>query len=350
MQLSIKHRGKPVQLSCAITSETTVGQLRSNIAASLNVDSETTRLLCKGRQIGRDNDDDKISNVISTGATVLVLATSGNVARTIAQGVPDATLFDDVGARSAPQFVGTPQNSSQRGIMSTTSVRTLGGGDYGFGRVEALSEFDDAHRVEAILHRLATDAGVLLAMRERRWRVGALKEMRPSGRVGIDPVCVLGFNRNRGEEIHLRVRTDDCQGFRSISQLMQVLAHELAHNEWDEHDNRFKETMRWVEQKVSHVDWRSSGGRVLSDGTVARAVTTREIANSSDRATQRSQRNGPVGNVAGLSRLVTDARKNQITQQTSALPDASPSTDSQQQRASSSRQLSPKQDAPKSRE
>lgn len=42
-----------------------------------------------------------------------------------------------------------------------------------------------------------------------RWTVGLLSEMPPEGKVGVSPVCVLGLNVNHGQEIQLRLRTDD---------------------------------------------------------------------------------------------------------------------------------------------
>lgn len=38
--------------------------------------------------------------------------------------------------------------------------------------------------------------------------------MYPDGKVGVDPVCVLGLNQNKGQKILLRLRTDDLLGFR----------------------------------------------------------------------------------------------------------------------------------------
>ena len=57
-----------------------------------------------------------------------------------------------------------------------------------------------------------------------------LAEMYPDGKVGVDPVCVLGLNRNKGQQILLRLRTDDLQGFRKFLSIKQVLCHELTHN------------------------------------------------------------------------------------------------------------------------
>lgn len=132
--------------------------------------------------------------------------------------------------------------------------------------MEALPRFADKDRALAILEELRSDPGFLDVMRRKRWRVGALKEMPPEGKVGVDPVCVLGYNTNHGQEIHLRLRTDDRLGFRSRLSMRHVLAHELAHNEVSEHNNEFKELMRWIEREVNKVDWRKRAGRAVVEG------------------------------------------------------------------------------------
>ena len=53
--------------------------------------------------------------------------------------------------------------------------------------------------------------------------------------------CLLGLNVNQGEEIKLRLRTNDLRGFRKYDKIRETLVHELTHNTWREHDNRFKE-------------------------------------------------------------------------------------------------------------
>ena len=79
---------------------------------------------------------------------------------------------------------------------------------------------------------------------------------------------MLGLNKNKGQEIYLRLRTDDLKGFRKILTIKKVLYHELAHNEHSDHDDNFYMLMRQIEREVVDLDWRkSTKGHVLG-GTV----------------------------------------------------------------------------------
>lgn len=49
--------------------------------------------------------------------------------------------------------------------------------------------------------------------------------MYPEGKVGIDPVCVLGLNENHGQVIYLRLRTDDLEGFRGYARYVFLLLY-----------------------------------------------------------------------------------------------------------------------------
>ena len=52
-----------------------------------------------------------------------------------------------------------------------------------------------------------------------------LKELYPDGKVGETDECVMGLNKNNGEEILLRIRTDDLKGFRKMESVLNVLYH-----------------------------------------------------------------------------------------------------------------------------
>jgi len=94
--------------------------------------------------------------------------------------------------------------------------------------------------VQRRLKELSEDPGILGVMKKHQFQVGCLSEMPPDGQVGVDSECVMGLNRNAGQEILLRVRTDDGQGLRPYQSLVPVLLHELTHNVWSDHSNNFK--------------------------------------------------------------------------------------------------------------
>jgi hypothetical protein len=64
------------------------------------------------------------------------------------------------------------------------------------------------------------------------WRVGLLSEMPPEGKVGVSEVCVLGYNVNAGQEISLRLRTDDLMGFRKYAKIRETLVHVSGSSSW----------------------------------------------------------------------------------------------------------------------
>jgi len=126
----------------------------------------------------------------------------------------------------------------------------------------------------ALLHRLASDAGILGVMKKHGWKVGLLSEMPPEGKVGITPVCLLGFNMNKGQEISLRLRTDDLKGFRRYDGIRLTLIHELAHMVHTEHDIPFKELNSQLRRELDELDWRGApGARTTSGPAAARAPT-----------------------------------------------------------------------------
>ena len=167
---------------------------------------------------------------------------------------------------------------------------------YGFGRLEELPQFQDRDKARGFLKALSEDPGVSRVMRKHQYTVGALKEMYPDGKVGIDPVCVMGLNKNKGQEILLRLRTDDLRGFQRFflhyqafetglvmtsnidtiyihtptdqlshdryNDVKKVLYHELAHNEFSDHDNDFKALMSKLIKEGGSMDWTQGGQKV----------------------------------------------------------------------------------------
>lgn len=119
------------------------------------------------------------------------------------------------------------------------------------------------------MHMLACDPGIIAIMNKHRWRVGIMTEMAPVGYVGISPKCILGFNKNHGEEISLRLRTDDLKGFRKYESIKTTLLHELAHMVYSEHDANFFALNKQLNQEASSLDWTKSRSHTLSGRSIS---------------------------------------------------------------------------------
>jgi hypothetical protein len=129
---------------------------------------------------------------------------------------------------------------------------------YGFHGVQPLAGLPEEDRAREILETLASDPGFLAVMKKHGWNVGSLGELYPEGYVGVSEVCVLGLNKNKGQEILLRIRTDDLKGFRKMLTIREVLCHELAHMEHSDHDDDFYRLMRVIQREVIELDWTKS--------------------------------------------------------------------------------------------
>ncbi|KAL9229890.1 hypothetical protein vseg_005308 [Gypsophila vaccaria] len=115
------------------------------------------------------------------------------------------------------------------------------------------------------MHMLAADPGIVAIMNKHRWRVGIMTEMAPVGHVGISPMCLLGLNKNQGEEISLRLRTDDLKGFRKYDRIKKTLLHELAHMVFSEHDENFHALDKQLNQEAFALDWTRSRSHTLAN-------------------------------------------------------------------------------------
>ncbi|KAL8506848.1 hypothetical protein ACS0TY_017662 [Phlomoides rotata] len=159
----------------------------------------------------------------------------------------------------------------RRGDRSYTSLK-LPQGTYIFCDFRTLNlpgiELDPpASRALALLHKLASDPGIVAIMNKHRWRVGILTEMAPVGYVGVSPKCILGFNKNHGEEISLRLRTDDLKGFRKYESIKKTLLHELAHMVFSEHDSKFYALDSQLNKEAATLDWTKARGHTLGGVT-----------------------------------------------------------------------------------
>ena len=100
-------------------------------------------------------------------------------------------------------------------------------------------------------------------MRKHKFSVGVLTEMNPAEHTTHESKT-LGLNRNKGEVIELRLRTDAYDGYRDYKIIRDTLCHELAHNVHGPHDRNFWDLCKDIEKEVRAADWKS-GGRAVSN-------------------------------------------------------------------------------------
>ena len=134
---------------------------------------------------------------------------------------------------------------------------------YTFQTILPLSYLPGPERSQKFLERLRDDPGIKASMRKHKFSVGVLTEMNPAEHTTHES-RTLGLNRNRGEVIELRLRTDAYDGYRDYKIIRDTLCHELAHNVFGDHDRNFWDLCKSIEKEVREADWKH-GGQAISN-------------------------------------------------------------------------------------
>lgn len=133
---------------------------------------------------------------------------------------------------------------------------------YTFHSIKPLPYLPNPERSARFLERLAQDPGIKASMRKHKFSVGLLTEMNPAEHTTQDS-RTLGLNRNRGEVIELRLRTDRYDGYRDYKVIRKTLCHELSHNVWGDHDRNFWDLTNQIEKEVERADWKHGGHQLV---------------------------------------------------------------------------------------
>lgn len=136
---------------------------------------------------------------------------------------------------------------------------------YTFIKLQPLSYLPNPSRSLQFLQRLKDDAGIKSVMRKYKFTVPLLTEMDPTEHTQSNyegTSRTLGLNRNQGEIIELRLRTDAYDGYRDYKTIRRTLCHELTHNVYGPHNRDFWDLCKRIEKEVETADWRS-GGRAI---------------------------------------------------------------------------------------
>ncbi|MCJ1439943.1 MAG: hypothetical protein MMC23_000424 [Stictis urceolatum] len=167
----------------------------------------------------------------------------------------------DLKSLSAPTPRPPPPIKAATPARTRDPHRTKDEALYTFHKLVPIPYLPQPERSLRFLERLRDDAGIKAAMRAHKFSVPVLTEMNPAEHTTHES-RTLGLNRNRGEIIELRLRTDAYDGYRDYKVIRKTLCHELAHNVWGEHDRNFWDLTKEIEGEVERGDWRS-GGRTV---------------------------------------------------------------------------------------
>lgn len=135
---------------------------------------------------------------------------------------------------------------------------------YAFHAIEPLNYLPNPAKSKRYLERLASDPGIKASMRKHKFSVGLLTEMNPAEHTTHESKT-LGLNRNRGEVIELRLRTDSYDGYRDYKVIRKTLCHELAHNVFGEHDRNFWDLTKQIEGEVDRNDYLHGGHSISGE-------------------------------------------------------------------------------------
>lgn len=277
-QLTIHHHGKPYTLSLPSKFDTcTISDLSILISSNpdLQIPTENQKLLISpapGLLKPPFSTTETLGTMLPLASPRFKIILLGTKSEQITQFNESLeTIKQKQSAREAAlaearrRQYQTPVSTRKSGVHTLSSSSSLNG--YTFGRIEPLQYLPNPSKSLAYLERLAADPGIIATMRNHQFRVGLLTEMNPVEHTTLES-RTLGLNRNHGEVIELRLRTDAYDGYRDYRTVRKTLCHELAHNVFGEHDQRFWTLCKQIEKEVEReADWRVKGGRTLGSAS-----------------------------------------------------------------------------------
>ncbi|KIV87107.1 hypothetical protein PV11_02676 [Exophiala sideris] len=236
-------------------AEQTVSDLAMKCAEKIGADVERVSLffLPKPGLLKHPFSDHKLSDFLTPTTRIKLI------------GTPNAEVkkMDDMGAASRR----SPRPSSFKPVKANKArdwKKVQEESTYTFHAIEPLPYLPNSEKSRRFLERLANDPGIKASMRKHKFSVGLLTEMNPAEHTTHES-RTLGLNRNAGEVIELRLRTDRYDGYRDYKVIRKTLCHELSHNIWGEHDRNFWNLTKEIEQEVDRNDTLHGGHRLSSE-------------------------------------------------------------------------------------
>jgi len=209
----------------------------------LDFPRENCKLICRGKVLRPDDAVETSGELrLAPGSKLMLIATSASDVSFVQSSRADPLVKGFVEEERDEQGRRKRAKAAQASAWGTKQDQ-----EFCFCSIKAEFKYNTPtpYEAEGLLKKLATDPGIIEVMKTRKFKVGILTEMSPSeaqdrmSKRGTPNMDLLGYNQNAGEMIVLRLRTDNCKGFRPYHDLINTLLHELTHNVWGPHDHKF---------------------------------------------------------------------------------------------------------------
>lgn len=274
LTLAVHHHGTAHPIT--LPAEATLQDLSATLASTFHIPIENQKLLIapKPGMQKAPFPATPLSDTIPLSSPKLKITLLGTPTQEI-------TTLNTQGAetRRRDEKRAAAQAEARAHLSSSASSRRTGGGrgasihtlsssssnNYTFHRLEPLPHLPNPSRSLTFLQRLRDDPGIRAAMANHQFSVPLLTEMDPAEHTTSES-RTLGLNRNKGEVIELRLRTDAYDGYRDYRTIRKTLCHELAHCVFSEHDRDFWDLTGRIEKEVEKADWKHGGQSVGGAG------------------------------------------------------------------------------------
>jgi len=254
MGLTIRFHGQPTTLQ--VPRHTTISNLSAAIEKSLSIEQSKQKIMIspKPGMLKYPFPDTPLQDVIGPKTKVTLFGSTNKEISDLNNSITKISRPLG-GAGVVPKATPSKYRDWKRIQEEST---------YTFHSIKPLPYLPNPERSARFLERLANDPGIKASMRKHQFSVGLLTEMNPAEHTTQES-RTLGLNRNRGEVIELRLRTDRYDGYRDYKVIRKTLCHELSHNVWGEHDRNFWDLTNQIEKEVERADWKH-GGHQLTQG------------------------------------------------------------------------------------
>ncbi|SCZ93499.1 BZ3500_MvSof-1268-A1-R1_Chr6-3g08701 [Microbotryum saponariae] len=235
LTLSISYSGQSHFVT--MTTSSTLSSLQAELEQHFNVPVSAQKLLMKGRKLDTTNQDVTLCTFIGTSASSSSSSSASSAIKLLLIGPHFDSLKqlqqrDELQASKRAAFeyhkAHRPPPVAKTGSAKFASLGTIEdqGDMYKFHRIAPFPpQVPSEQARKKMLDKLDQDPGVKWLMKQHRFVVGTLTELHP-----LKDPTILGLNKNAGQEICLRLLTDDLSGTRAYLDVRKVLLHELAHN------------------------------------------------------------------------------------------------------------------------